>query len=177
MKGKEGRALAKQIVDNAGEKFSVSFGADYIRTDNAGNTMADFSSRGPNGDELLSIKPDVSAPGVGILSTYPAFAKFYPDASYEQAYKRSNGTSMASPHVAGLAVLLKQQHPNWTPFDIRAALANTSVTLFDEDKIQYDVYSQGAGLVNIANAIQTPALLETVEKITILDKTLIGRRL
>ncbi|KOS02551.1 S8 family serine peptidase [Paenibacillus polymyxa] len=170
MKGKEGRALAKQIVDNAGEKFSVSFGADYIRTDNAGNTMADFSSRGPNGDELLSIKPDVSAPGVGILSTYPAFAKFYPDASYEQAYKRSNGTSMASPHVAGLAVLLKQQHPNWTPFDIRAALANTSVTLFDEDKIQYDVYSQGAGLVNIANAIQTPALLETVEKITILDK-------
>ncbi|MGG4219296.1 S8 family serine peptidase [Paenibacillus jamilae] len=170
MKGKEGRALAKQIVDNAGEKFSVSFGADYIRTDHSGNTMADFSSRGPNGDELLSIKPDVSAPGVGILSTYPAFAKFYPDASYEQAYKRSNGTSMASPHVAGLAVLLKQQHPNWTPFDIRAALANTSVTLFDEDKIQYDVYSQGAGLVNIANAIQTPALLETVEKITILDK-------
>ncbi|MGQ4680859.1 S8 family serine peptidase [Paenibacillus polymyxa] len=170
MKGKEGRALAKQIVDNTGEKFSVSFGADYIRTDHSGNTVADFSSRGPNGDELLSIKPDVSAPGVGILSTYPAFAKFYPDASYEQAYKRSNGTSMASPHVAGLAVLLKQQHPNWTPFDIRAALANTSVTLFDEDKIQYDVYSQGAGLVNIANAIQTPALLETVEKITILDK-------
>ncbi|WP_025716573.1 S8 family serine peptidase, partial [Paenibacillus sp. 1-18] len=170
MRGKEGRALARQIVENAGEKFTVSFGADYHRTDNAGNTMAGFSSRGPNGDELLSIKPDVSAPGVNIMSTYPAFAKFYPDASYQYAYKRSNGTSMASPHVAGLAVLLKQQHPNWTPFDIRAALANTSVTLFDEDKTQYDVYSQGAGLVNIANAIQTPALLETVEKITILDK-------
>ncbi|AET58632.1 subtilisin-like serine protease [Paenibacillus terrae HPL-003] len=170
MKGKEGRALARQIVDSAGEKFTVSFGENYIRTDNTGNTIAGFSSRGPNGDELLSIKPDVSAPGVGILSTYPAFAKFYPDASYKQAYKRSNGTSMASPHVAGLAVLLKQQHPNWTPFDIRAALANTSDTLYDENHIQYDVYSQGAGLVNIANAIQTPALLETVEKITILDK-------
>ncbi|ASR49403.1 serine protease [Paenibacillus kribbensis] len=172
MIGKEGRALARQIIEsqNSKQKFFISFGKDYIRTDNAGNTMAAFSSRGPNGDELLSIKPDVSAPGVGIMSTYPAFAKFYPDASYEHAYKRSNGTSMASPHVAGLAVLLKQQHPNWTPFDIRAALANTSVTLFNEDKIQYDVYSQGAGLVNIANAIQTPALLETVEKITILDK-------
>ncbi|WP_068502377.1 S8 family serine peptidase [Paenibacillus kribbensis] len=172
MTGKEGRALARQIIEsqNSKQKFFISFGKDYIRTDNAGNTMAAFSSRGPNGDKLLSIKPDVSAPGVGILSTYPAFAKFYPDASYEHAYKRSNGTSMASPHVAGLAVLLKQQHPNWTPFDIRAALANTSVTLFDEDKIQYDVYSQGAGLVNIANAIQTPALLETVENITILDK-------
>ncbi|WP_226000303.1 S8 family serine peptidase [Paenibacillus sp. BJ-4] len=172
MSGKEGRALARQIIEsqNNKQKFFITFGADYLRTDNAGNTMAGFSSRGPNGDELLSIKPDVSAPGVGILSTYPAFAKFYPDASYQYAYKRSNGTSMASPHVAGLAVLLKQQHPSWTPFDIRAALANTSVTLFDEDKIQYDVYSQGAGLVNIANAIQTPALLETVEKITILDK-------
>ncbi|MGQ3479845.1 S8 family serine peptidase [Paenibacillus sp. TY11] len=172
MTGKEGRALARQIIEsqNNKQKFFITFGKDYHRTDNEGNTIAGFSSRGPNGDELLSIKPDVSAPGVGILSTYPAFAKFYPDASYEQAYSRSNGTSMASPHVAGLAVLLKQQHPNWTPFDIRAALANTSVTLFDEDKIQYDVYSQGAGLVNIANAIQTPALLETVEKITILDK-------
>ncbi|KAF6571741.1 S8 family serine peptidase [Paenibacillus polymyxa] len=172
MTGKEGRALARQIIEsqNHKQKFFIAFGEEYHRTDNPGNTMAGFSSRGPNGDELLSIKPDVSAPGVSIMSTYPAFAKFYPDASYEQAYKRSNGTSMASPHVAGLAVLLKQQHPNWTPFDIRAALANTSVTLFDEDKIQYDVYSQGAGLVNIANAIQTPALLETVEKITILDK-------
>jgi len=172
MTGKEGRALARQIIEsqNHKQKFFIAFGEEYRRTNNPGNTMAGFSSRGPNGDELLSIKPDVSAPGVSIMSTYPAFAKFYPDASYEQAYKRSNGTSMASPHVAGLAVLLKQQHPNWTPFDIRAALANTSVTLFDEDKIQYDVYSQGAGLVNIANAIQTPALLETVEKITILDK-------
>lgn len=172
MIGKEGRALARQIIEsqNHKQKFLITFGEEYRRTDNPGNTMAGFSSRGPNGDELLSIKPDVSAPGVGIMSTYPAFAKFYPDASYAQAYKRSNGTSMASPHVAGLAVLLKQQHPNWTPFDIRAALANTSITLFDEDKIQYDVYSQGAGLVNIANAIQTPALLETVEKITILDK-------
>ncbi|MEC0182078.1 S8 family serine peptidase [Paenibacillus peoriae] len=172
MVGKEGRALARQIIErqNNKQKFFITFGKDYHRTDNSGNTMAGFSSRGPNGDELLSIKPDVSAPGVNIMSTYPAFAKFYPDASYEYAYKRSNGTSMASPHVAGLAVLLKQQHPNWTPFDIRAALANTSVTLFDENKTQYDVYSQGAGLVNIANAIQTPALLETVEKITILDK-------
>ncbi|WP_311081144.1 S8 family serine peptidase [Paenibacillus polymyxa] len=172
MIGKEGRALARQIIEsqNHKQKFFITFGEEYRRTDNPGNTMAGFSSRGPNGDELLSIKPDVSAPGVGILSTYPAFAKFYPGASYAQAYKRSNGTSMASPHVAGLAVLLKQQHPNWNPFDIRAALANTSVTLYDEDKTQYDVYSQGAGLVNIANAIQTPALLETVEKITILDK-------
>ncbi|MGW8959746.1 S8 family serine peptidase [Paenibacillus sp. NPDC055715] len=172
MKGKEGRALAKQIIENQNkkQKFFVSFGKDYTRTDNAGNTMAGFSSRGPNGDEQFSIKPDVSAPGVSIMSTYPAYAKFYADASYDLAYKRSNGTSMASPHVAGLAVLLKQQHPNWTPFDIRAALANTSDTLYDEDQIQYDVYSQGAGLVNIANAIQTPALLETVENITILDK-------
>ncbi|MCC3380528.1 S8 family serine peptidase [Paenibacillus farraposensis] len=172
MVGKEGRALARQIIErqNSKQKFFITFGADYLRTDNPGNTMAGFSSRGPNGDELLSIKPDVSAPGVNIMSTYPAFAKFHPDASYEHAYKRSSGTSMASPHVAGLAVLLKQQHPSWTPFDIRAALANTSVALFDENKIRYDVYSQGAGLVNIANAIQTPALLETVEKITILDK-------
>ncbi|MFM9278114.1 S8 family serine peptidase [Paenibacillus jiagnxiensis] len=172
MKGGEGRALARSILASGGQFASVTFGNDYPRYDVAGDTIASFSSRGPNSDELLGIKPDVVAPGVNIMSSYPEWSKYIEDASYEEAYERSSGTSMASPHVAGLAALLVQEHPDWTPFDVRAALANTSDALHDEDGTLYDVYSQGAGRVNIAKAIETPALLQTVEQISILNKDL-----
>ncbi len=170
MSGKEGRALARAALESANGNITFTFGSDYPKTSVSGDHIAYFSSRGPNQDGLLGIKPDISAPGVGIRSTIPAYGKYFPDASYSQAYERESGTSMASPHVAGMAVLLKQEHPDWTPFDIRAALANTSDTLFDEQGKRYDVYSQGAGRANVGNAIDTPAILETVEDITILDK-------
>ncbi|MFB5269061.1 S8 family serine peptidase [Paenibacillus enshidis] len=172
MKGKEGRALARSILASGGQFASVTFSDDYPRYDVTGDTIASFSSRGPNSDGLLGIKPDVVAPGVNIMSTYPEWSKYIEDASYEEAYERSSGTSMASPHVAGLAALLVQEHPDWTPFDVRAALANTSDALHDGDGTLYDVYSQGAGRVNIAKAIETPALLQTVEQISILNKDL-----
>ena len=169
MAGKEGRALAREALASEGE-LEFTFGNEYPKDEVRGDTMASFSSRGPNQDGLLGIKPDVSAPGVNIRSSVPAYGKYIKDASYSRAYERQNGTSMASPHVAGMAVLLKQEHPNWTPFDIRAALANTSDTLYDLSNTQYDVYSQGAGRANVGTAVYTPAVLQTVEDITILDK-------
>ncbi|MDO7908204.1 S8 family serine peptidase [Paenibacillus sp. JX-17] len=172
MKGSEGRALAKRLLNNSDIHFRLAFSSDYPLTQDPGDQMASFSSRGPNSDGSLGIKPDVSAPGVNILSTWPAYGKQNPGISYDTAYNRISGTSMATPHVAGLAVLLKQQHPDWTPMDIRAALANTSDTIHDATGTLYDVYSQGAGRVDIANAIETPALLEAVDPITILDKDL-----
>ncbi|WP_322923156.1 S8 family serine peptidase [Paenibacillus campi] len=170
MAGKEGRALARAALGNANGELTFTFGSNYPKTEVPGDNMADFSSRGPNQDGLLGIKPDMAAPGVGIRSSVPAYGKYIKDASYSEAYERQNGTSMASPHVAGMAVLLKQEHPNWTPFDIRAALANTADTIADQDGTPYDVYSQGAGRANVGSAVYTPAVLQTVEDITILDK-------
>ncbi|AIQ10811.1 S8 family serine peptidase [Paenibacillus durus] len=165
MKGTEGRLLAKTIIANPNVTFT--FGDNYNETDFAGDTLASFSSEGPNVDANLSIKPDFVAPGVGILSTWPAYQKYdeFNGASYDFAYNRISGTSMATPHVAGLALLLKQAHPTWGPFEIRAALANTADVLG-----HYNVYQQGAGRVNVASAIDTPAVLESIEPITILDK-------
>ncbi|ULO07368.1 S8 family serine peptidase [Paenibacillus sp. 19GGS1-52] len=170
MKGTEGRALARALVQNSGTQLETAFGADYHQSLFLGDTLAGFSSAGPNVDSKLSIKPDFVAPGVGILSTWPAYGKFDTHASYDEAYKRISGTSMAAPHVAGLALLIKQAHPNWTPFDIRAALANTADVLPGDDKGTYDVYQQGAGRVNVSHAIDTDALLQSIEPITILDK-------
>ncbi|WP_172199363.1 S8 family serine peptidase [Saccharibacillus qingshengii] len=173
MSGVEGRKLARQLVESGSPEFEISFGDEYPKTVVEGDKMASFSSRGPNGDENLSIKPDVVAPGVNLLSTYPEYGKFDDGISYDEAYARSSGTSMAAPHIAGLAVLLKQKYPDWTPFDVRAALANTADTIADDAGTPYDVYSQGAGRAYVADALDTPALLQAVEEIRVLNTDLV----
>lgn len=165
LKGTEGRALARALRDHSDQTLRFTFPNDYAVSDIPGDYLASFSSWGPNADQNISIKPDFTAPGENILSTYPGHGA----TSYEKSYQRLSGTSMASPHVAGLALLIKQLQPDWTPFDIRAALANTADVIKDQDGDLYDVYQQGAGRVNVANAISTPALLESIEPITILD--------
>ncbi|PWK05977.1 S8 family serine peptidase [Tumebacillus permanentifrigoris] len=172
MSGKEGRALARQILANQATPLQFTFGADFPKSVVAGDTMATFSSRGPASDGSFGIKPDITAPGVNILSTWPAYKKYNEDANYDQAYNRISGTSMATPHVAGLALLIKQAHPDWTPFDIRAALANTADEISDATGKLYDVYSQGGGRANVAKAVETNAVLQTVDALTILDKNL-----
>ena len=77
--------------------------------------MAIFSSSGPT-PYSLSLKPDVTAPGVSILSSVPK--RF-------GTWREFDGTSMATPHVAGGAALLLQRHPNWSVADIKSALVLT----------------------------------------------------
>ncbi|MFD1885976.1 S8 family serine peptidase [Paenibacillus wenxiniae] len=172
MKGAQGRALARAALQHADQPITFTFGANYPAQNVPGDHLISYSSRGPNLDGDLGIKPDLVAPGLSIRSTFPAYGKYSKDANYATAYARESGTSMATPHVTGMAALLKQEHPDWTPFDIRAALANTSVPLVDESGQRYDVYSQGAGRADIGAAVNTPAVLEAIENITILDKKL-----
>ncbi|AIQ54269.1 S8 family serine peptidase [Paenibacillus sp. FSL R7-0331] len=164
IEGSKGRALAKAILANDGKPVYFTVGDEYKQTMTAGDEITYFSSMGPNVDGNLSIKPDIVAPGDGVLSTYPAYG-----GDYTQAYHRSSGTSMATPHVAGLSLLIKQAHPDYTPFDVRAALANTADQLLYKGAPE-DLYIQGPGRANVENAIKTPALLLAVEPITILDK-------
>lgn len=79
------------------------------------DVVTTFSSRGPSPSTLL-FKPDVLAPGFAIYSTYAG-----------GGYATLNGTSMAAPHVAGAAALLKKLHPEWTPADIKSALVTTTL--------------------------------------------------
>jgi minor extracellular serine protease Vpr len=105
--------------------------------------LANFSSRGPV-TVNWSIKPDVTAPGVAIKSTIPG-----------GNYIELQGTSMAAPHVTGAVALIKQAHPDWKPQEIKAALMNTAIPLFDEMGRRYKVFEQGAGRIQIEKAIHT----------------------
>src|SRR5690606_15447132 len=104
-----------------------------------------FSSRGPRtGDG--GPKPDLTAPGVGIVAARAEGTEIGDPVG--DAYVTSTGTSMATPHVAGAAALLAQQHPEWTAADLKAALMGSA-----EPNPEWSVFDQGAGRVDVARAI------------------------
>lgn len=112
-----------------------------------GETVADFSSRGPVMTNWL-IKPDVVAPGVSIISTVPG-----------PAYASLQGTSMAAPHVAGAAALILEAHPDWSVDFVKAALMNTAEQLTDREGQVYPHNTQGAGSVRVLQAIEAETLI------------------
>ncbi len=112
--------------------------------------VAAFSSRGPSvtteGDFL---KPDIAAPGVDIL------AAVAPPFHFGRDYDLISGTSMASPHIAGIAALMKALRPTWTPSEIKSALMTTTT---DTVSSAGDPFAQGSGFVQ-PNAAADPGLV------------------
>lgn len=105
--------------------------------------MASFSNRGPRiGDGAA--KPDIAAPGVGIVAARAAGTAM--GTPVDQYYTASDGTSMATPHVAGAAAIVAEQHPELTGQQIKALLMDTASDL------GHDMYAQGTGLVDLATA-------------------------
>ncbi|MDY0409446.1 S8 family serine peptidase [Paracerasibacillus soli] len=150
MSTEEGEALRNALESHVGK---VSF-SNFDESLTEGDTVNDSSSRGPTKPNF-DIKPDVVAPGTNIMSTIPAYQRDYPNASYEKAFDRKTGTSMAAPHVAGIAALLKAENPDWRPEDIKVALSNTAKVL---DTNKFDVFAQGPGLVQPVKALSAKAL-------------------
>ncbi|MFJ7935679.1 S8 family serine peptidase [Sporosarcina sp. NPDC096371] len=128
-------------------------------TKSEGDYLADFSSRGPVA-LTYDIKPDVVAPGVAIYSTYPSFINDPEGNDYATAYARIQGTSMASPHVAGTAALILQENPDYTAFDVKAALMNTSVDLRED----YSVYEVGAGRIHAYDAVHADTSIKVLDQ-------------
>lgn len=123
----------------------VTINIDWIGE--IGETVADFSSRGPVTSTWM-IKPDVSAPGVNILSTVPG------------GYGAKQGTSMSSPHVAGAAALLLQAQPSWGTQEVKSALMNTAKDLIDPATgTSYPHNTQGAGSIRVVDALNTSTLV------------------
>ncbi len=109
------------------------------------DAMADFSSRGPTADGAL--KPDITAPGVEIVAAKAAEGWMGDPAA--DGYVSMSGTSMATPHVAGAAAILAQEHPDWTGAQIKAALTASA-----KPTAGVSSYAQGAGRTDLAKAIK-----------------------
>ncbi|MFJ3020580.1 S8 family serine peptidase [Streptomyces tendae] len=141
------RAAVKEYAGTADATATIS--AARIGYDAPAPRIASFSSRGPTtaaGGDLL--KPDLAAPGQDIL------AAVAPPGQGGQDFNLMSGTSMAAPHVAGLAALLKQSHPDWSPMAIKSALMTTGTDLLDSpaDK-PLGAFAQGAGHVRPNSAV------------------------
>jgi minor extracellular serine protease Vpr len=141
------------------EFFSDGAGADIL---------ASFSSVGPPilqgpgvgiGQPQNKIKPDVIAPGVNVYSSVPSFACASPP-----CFAFFQGTSMATPHVAGSAALLIQLHPDWSPEQVKSALVNSAhrpVRSFTSGNALMNPMNRGAGRIDLAAASKISATLET----------------
>jgi len=120
-----GQADANLILAefDAGVDVTVVLDKSFLLTSSdAGNEMAVFSARGPAPIPDI-LKPDLTAPGVNIL------AGFSPDSAFStpgEDFAYLSGTSMSTPHIAGVAALLRQAHPEWPPSAIKSALMTTA---------------------------------------------------
>lgn len=147
--------------------------------------MHPFSSTGPNGDPHI-LKPDMAAPGTDILSAYSPdifestpFPIGFSGTGYANktstdtaTFAKLTGTSMASPHVAGTAALMRQTHPDWTAKQIKSALvssSNSNVLLGIDHARPFDM---GAGRLDATKALNTTI---TTDKVSYADPACIGR--
>jgi subtilisin family serine protease len=107
------------------------------------DVIADFSSSGPT-PISLQLKPDVTAPGVDLLSSLPRNQWSNHDWS---------GTSMATPHVAAAAALLKERHPAWTPAEVKSALESTGAPVRPAGSAtEISALREGGGRIDVAQA-------------------------
>ncbi|MEV0690960.1 S8 family serine peptidase [Streptomyces sp. NPDC050388] len=116
--------------------------------------LADFSSTGPRvGDG--AVKPDVTAPGVDITAASAKGNLIAQEVGEKPAgYMSISGTSMATPHVAGAAALLKQQHPDWTYTELKGALTGST------KGGAYTAFEQGSGRIQVDKAVQQTVIAD-----------------
>ena len=136
--------------------------------------VATSSSRGPNRADANILKPDLAAPGVDVLAS---LTPTHTEAERAQisagtlalgpAWGLRSGTSMASPHVAGVALLLKQAHPGWSPAAIKSALMTTAFDTLNDGQLGVMngrlPWSQGAGFID-PNKAMDPGLVYDMGK-------------
>lgn len=146
-----GIALADYLLETE-DTVTATIGSEVVRTtsDSLQDIMNESSSRGPNGNPSF-LKPNLAAPGTRIFSAESPEAPGH----VGENFSFKNGTSMASPHVAGAAALLKQMHPDWSVSQINSALVASSVRdgLVKEDAATpADNFDLGAGRLDVARA-------------------------
>jgi hypothetical protein len=137
--GNEGGYGAETVSSPASADAALAVGAVDDQ-----DVLAGFSSRGPRVRDA-ALKPEIVAPGMEIMAARSRFSDL---GERGERYATLSGTSMATPHVAGAAAILAQQHPDWTGARLKAALIGAAKPLEGTG-----IYEQGAGRVDVARGI------------------------
>ncbi|KAE9596691.1 putative tripeptidyl-peptidase II [Lupinus albus] len=159
---RSGDALRKYLSSDPNATAKFEFGGTVFGT-TPSPTVAAFSSRGPNSITPQILKPDIIGPGVNILAAWSGSSNPTSIATDPRRvdFNIISGTSMACPHLSGIAILVKSAHPDWSPAMIRSALMTTSYTTNNKGNPFLDSFSEkpatlldyGAGHVNPVNAL------------------------
>lgn len=140
-----GLALRDYVVANpTTAEVRINAANALIHDDQWEDIMGGFSARGPSQFELLA--PTFTAPGVNILAAVHSVGGDPAKYGFQQ------GTSMAAPHAAGAAALLKALNPGWSPSEIRSALAmtaNPANLLKENGSVEADLFDVGSGLLDL----------------------------
>ncbi|HWP63690.1 MAG TPA: S8 family serine peptidase [Candidatus Binatia bacterium] len=144
--------------------ITVSATFSEFITDN-GDILAGFSSQGPTFvDE--AVKPDLTSVGVNVLSSVPcSFAKEGQPCGGDGTWAFFQGTSMATPHIAGSAAVLLDLHPDWTPVQVKSALVNTADLVVKNAlnaATKVGPMAQGGGRENLTEAAEATVFFDPV---------------
>jgi len=148
------------LVGLGGSATTINATQVYVQDLATSGVLAGFSSRGPS-DVDFRVKPDVTAPGVNVLSSQPSWVCGSPP-----CWAFFQGTSMATPHLAGSAAVVLGQHPGWAAWQVRSAIVNTA----DESVLRTSngtccetaVFNVGSGLENLDDAVDAAVALNPV---------------
>ncbi len=155
-----GNTSGQALVDWAdanGEDAVIEINTLAFQAGNQADIIASFSSRGPAVGNAL--KPDIAAPGVNILAQ--GFAEGVTGEDRHLGFGQASGTSMAAPHVAGAAALLRQVHPDWSNAYIKSALMSTAkyLDVYNSDGSPAQPLDMGAGRLDLTNAADPGVIL------------------
>ena len=142
----DGQSLVDRLAGGDTITLRLEKGS-FLEKRESGNQMAGFSSRGPSLSESDFLKPDITAPGVDILAGQT------PDVANGlkgEYFQYLSGTSMAAPETAGIAALLKQANPDWSPSTIKSAIMTTAYqdVVLEDGETQAGPFDMGAGHVD-----------------------------
>ncbi|KAM0946642.1 putative cucumisin [Dioscorea sansibarensis] len=132
--------------------------------------MSFFSSRGPNKLSPGILKPDITGPGVNILAAWPFLPRNGTGVTpRNRSFNVISGTSMSTPHLSGVAALVKSAHPDWSPAAIKSAIitsaylkASDKLPIKDEQHQDASIFAIGNGHVDPSKAID-PGLIYDIE--------------
>jgi subtilisin family serine protease len=156
----DGNDLLTWIENEAIAEVTISAGSAEVDFNQA-NVLNATSSRGPNSRYPDLLVPHIAAPGTEIYAAYTDEQPFHADPAPSD-YTFLTGTSMASPHIAGAAALIKQVNPTWTPAQIQSAMMLTAnSTMYKEDgTTRSDMWDRGAGMIQVDKAVSSPFIMD-----------------